>query len=165
MDRSLEEAGRALADRQALEAKFAGRRVRVVRAVTFEGPIAAVLRQIGASLPLGSRSYRDVTVDIAQGEIVDVGPLVEAPPVLTWTNMLGGTGQCSFPSDGRAFVERDADGGWWVYATDATGSVLTLPCPETGAREFVRPMNFDPFVLLEEAQKWVEDNIPARGGR
>lgn len=58
-----------------LAAASAGKRVRVVRAVVFEGDAAAVLRQIANSSPLGSRvttargGTGELTVTIAQGPI------------------------------------------------------------------------------------------------
>lgn len=50
---------------------LAGKRVRVVRAIVYEGEGAAVLKQLAGSLPVGTKEVRKgtLTITVSQGEI------------------------------------------------------------------------------------------------
>ena len=68
-----EEAARLHDDTLAMLAQVAGRRVRVLRAVVYEGPAEDVLRTLARSLPLGVKEMGSVgasfTITVSQGAI------------------------------------------------------------------------------------------------
>ena len=65
--------------------------------------------------------------------------------------MLWHTGNwSSYPSDGRAFIERDSR-GWWVYSTDLDGRIASD-----------EPLHPEPFASVDAAIAWAEANVPAR---
>lgn len=58
----------------------------------------------------------------------------------------------SSDDEGRAFIEKDDDGKWWVYKLGEEGRLL----------EGFPLLHEEPFDEVETAQQWVEENVSPR---
>lgn len=108
---------------------LAGKRIRVLRALTFEGDAEMVLRQLAQSLPIGTREWGKPTVDgarplsltIAQGEI----EIIEAKPTPARIHLfdidpaeLVGIAPCDDGSPGWVVMHQTGDGMREPYKTE-----------------------------------------------
>lgn len=118
----LDAAQRLMVRQQVRDLGLTGKRIRILRAITFEGEAEAVLRQIARSQGVGRRDWpgpnpkrpSTLSMTIAQGEIEIIEP-VEGPPRIHVADLdpdtLVGIAPCDDGSDGWVImgVQPDPD--------------------------------------------------------
>lgn len=78
----LTNASHLTAEHKARIASYRGRRVRVLRAIVYEGDGETIMDQLVRSLPVGIREAHGgkITITVVQGEVQDLGAQKQAAP-------------------------------------------------------------------------------------